>query len=125
MASSSSFHFTRDEISPKLLGAHIRARAYISKMTTYYALQAETYAKNNAAWTDRTANARTGLVAIGDNSQAATGHWHIDIGHSVNYGIWLETRFAGRYAIIVPTMEVIGPQYVRDAGRLYNEMFGV
>jgi hypothetical protein len=31
------------------------------------------------------------------------------VAHSVSYGIWLEVRFSGKYAIIKPTIDYIGP----------------
>jgi hypothetical protein len=38
--------------------------------------------------------------------------------HTVEYGIWLEIRWGGRYAIIVPTIEQLGPE-------IYEEMRGM
>jgi hypothetical protein len=61
------------------------------------------YAKQNAPWTDRTGNARAGLHTIVNIPPNPT-HWEIILAHSVPYGIWLEVRFSGRYAIIEPTI---------------------
>lgn len=63
----------------------------------------ETHARENAPWTDRTGDARGGLageVEVDGDTVRAT------LVHGVDYGIWLENRFNGRYAIIGPTMEV-------------------
>jgi hypothetical protein len=65
------------------------------------------YAKLNAPWTDRTGNARNGLAAQAYEDGDEVG---IVIYHQVPYGIWLEIRWAGEYAIINPTIDVMGPK---------------
>lgn len=61
----------------------------------------QNYARANAPWTDRTGNARQGLAA----KYSASGGIHvITVSHGVPYGVWLETKYAGRYAIIEPTV---------------------
>lgn len=63
--------------------------------------QGEAYMRNNASWTDRTGNARNGLratVVQGPDSVA------IVLFHSVPYGVFLEVRWGGKYAIIAPGM---------------------
>lgn len=66
----------------------------------------ERYMKENAPWEDRTGDARSGLVAEEFNEISTMG---ISLEHSVDYGIWLEVRWNGKYAIIIPTLEVMGP----------------
>jgi hypothetical protein len=66
------------------------------------------FAKPNAPWTDRTGNARSGLftkVNVIDKGAS----FEMIVAHSVSYGIWLEVRFSGKYAIIKPTIDYIGP----------------
>ena len=68
------------------------------------------YAQANAPWTDRTGNARKelqGVVVWNDNT-----HFTIFLGHGkeIYYGIWLEVRWGGRYAIILPTIHAFAPQ---------------
>jgi hypothetical protein len=69
--------------------------------TEFAATKGQGYAKANAKWTDQTGNARQGLRAIPIHE---TGRSTIVITHGVPYGIWLEVRFSGRYAIIGPTL---------------------
>lgn len=79
------------------------------------ATEAEAYMKSNASWTDQTGNARNGLktqVVVNKNSVAIILH------HSVPYGIWLEVRWSGRYAVIMPTIEVMAPRYMALVGKL-------
>lgn len=71
-----------------------------------YAPKVQSDARTNAPWTDRTSNARNGLMAQANNR--GTVH-EIVLFHSVPYGPWLEVRNSGRFRIIVPTIEKMGP----------------
>lgn len=62
----------------------------------------EAFAKTYATWKDRTGAARRGLSG---QAFADAGQVGASIVHTVDYGIWLENRFEGRYAIILLTQE--------------------
>jgi hypothetical protein len=64
------------------------------------------YAQENAPWSDRTGAARDGLTA--EYVEEGSNHV-IVLYHTVDYGIWLEVRNSGEYAIILPTIEHMGP----------------
>lgn len=64
----------------------------------------------NAPWEDRTGDARDGLGWSLDESLTAPT---VYLFHSVSYGVWLEVRWSGKYAIIVPTIEEFGPELIR------------
>lgn len=75
------------------------------------------YARKNAPWQDRTGDARAGLqsaVTLYNNSL------EVDLYHTVEYGLWLEVRWGGRYAIIIPTVETMGPRLLE----MWRGMFG-
>jgi hypothetical protein len=79
----------------------------IMSVMQYYAPQIESYAKANAPWTDQTGNARNGLAArAGREGQS----YYIVLYHQVPYGIWLEVKYDGRNAIIMPTLEEFLPK---------------
>lgn len=124
MTSQSGFSWQADQITPALKAAPRKGQAFLARTTTYHALRAEAYARIMARWTDRTGNARGGLTATADNSRSSSWHYEITLYHSVKYGIWLEVRFAGRYAIIRPTIRAEAPEYFRTAGEVLNKMFG-
>lgn len=66
------------------------------------AQQFQEEAKANAPWNDITGAARRGLVGhVQVNGYIVT----IVLSHTVEYGIWLEIRWEGKYAIIMPTLE--------------------
>ena len=70
----------------------------------------EQWAKQNAPWEDETGLAREKLQAVVVPEQ--NGSWSIWLGHGkdVYYGIWLEVRWGGRYAIVLPTIYHFAPQ---------------
>ena len=71
-------------------------------LADHFAAVLEAAAKANAPWTDRTAAARQGLTGLA--VKAATGVT-LYLFHTVFYGIFLELKNAGRYAVIMRTME--------------------
>lgn len=71
------------------------------------------YAQANAPWEDITGMARDGL---GVEIYEEGGELVLDLYHSVDYGIWLETIQNGRFATIMPTLEVFADQVFQEAG---------
>jgi hypothetical protein len=71
------------------------------------AADGQSYMRTNAPWTDRTSNARNGLFgkAVTKDDEYAIVYYH-----TMPYGIWLEVRFNGKYAIILPTLQQFGPR---------------
>lgn len=70
------------------------------------------YAREKAPWEDRTGDARRGLKGVvvhNDRDRVST----LYLGHTVQYGIYLETRWGGRFQIIMPTLRTIGPTLQR------------
>ena len=78
----------------------------------------EKEAKEDATWTDRTANARQTLHAFIEELSDETVRLYLS--HGMPYGIWLEVRFAGRYAIIWPTIE----RHLEDIRVMLQGIFG-
>jgi hypothetical protein len=86
----------------------------------YYDSRIEQYMKTNAPWTDRTGNARNGLRAQAGHKPFES-HW-VDLWHSMPYGIWLEVRFSGRYAIVIPSLVKFGPQIMGTLSKLFSRL---
>lgn len=108
------FDFTKTvpKFSDTLLGA---ITIYLSGQET----KVQNYARRNATWTDRTSNARNGLTAKYDGGR---DRHVIRLFHTVPYGIWLEVRWAGKYAIIVPTIEAEGQRIMKGLQGLITKM---
>lgn len=97
----------------------------LSALLEFESRDIESYMRQNASWTDQTGNARNGLFArpYGENVSAGTSlHMGINLFHTVPYGIYLETRFSGKYAIIVPTIHAKGPGVLEDARGLIGRL---
>jgi hypothetical protein len=83
----------------------------------YFAPILEAYAKENADWVDRTGNARQALH--GEAVELGRGTVAIYLIGGMDYQKWLELRFAGRYAIILPTMEA----HYAEVMKMLREVF--
>lgn len=79
----------------------------IAGVVDYQATQSEFFMKTNAPWTDRTGNARAGLFTA---TKKEGKKFFILLSHTAPYGIWLEVRWSGRYAIVVPALEDVVKQ---------------
>lgn len=87
--------------------------------TELHANSAEAWAKSNAPWEDQTSNARNGLKADAVHEKFKHA---IVIYHRVPYGIWLEVRWEGKYAIILPTVAHEGKEVMATLSGLFKAM---
>lgn len=99
-----------------------RVDGMVHAIMDYQSTKALSYMKVNAKWTDRTGNARNGLgTEVG---------WIPRVSHSIRlfhrmwYGIFLEVRWAGKYAIILPTIQQFGPDTMRLLEKLFRKLNG-
>lgn len=76
------------------------------------------YARSNAPWEDRTGDARGGLASefYGEAGQTVG----VVLYHTVDYGPWLEIRWGGKYAIIMPTVEAMGTKMLGTMQRMMD-----
>lgn len=85
----------------------------IDKALKQLAKEMADYMKSHRTWTDH-----PGVHQDAKDNLQAVVVWHdserfsIWLGHGkdVYYGIWLEVRWGGRYAIVLPTAQHFGPQ---------------
>jgi len=92
----------------------------VAGVMEYWDSRIEATMKVGATWTDRTGNARLGLRAVAGH-EPFVSHW-IDLFHSVSYGIWLEVRWAGKYAIVIPTLITAGPKVMGTLNKLFARL---
>lgn len=95
-----------DTLTPRMAVFHVVMQEVFEELVEQAAQEVEEYAKVNAPWGDRTGDAREGLTA---EAQTDANTLAIILYHTVDYGIWLEIRNGGEYAIILPTIEHMGP----------------
>lgn len=86
----------------------------------------EEHMKHNAPWTDRTTNARNGLSATAQKSanSVAASTFAIVLSHSVDYGIYLETKPTneGGRPIIMPTIEMYAPKVMKTLSKILDRL---
>lgn len=89
----------------------------VGNVMYFEAQNAQNRMRSEAPWTDRTANARQGLFA---RSGKAEGRYYIVLYHTVPYGIWLEIKNSGRYAIIEPSLQPTGHEVMLSLRSLFR-----
>lgn len=117
---SDSFAFDNKELRANIKAVSDKVDSYIHGVFDYASDLTVAYAKTNAPWRDRTGAARAGLrtEAFWVPQKSHT----LVLFHSVLYGIWLEVRFAGKYAIINPTIQVMGPKVMSLLQGLFRRL---
>lgn len=110
----SGIHF-EGNLTANLKAFPVHVNRSILAAAEYVAPLAEGHMKTNAPWTDQTGAARNGLHAKVQSTPVTIG---IVLYHSVPYGVFLEVRWDGRYAIIVPTIQEFGPIFLATIAKL-------
>lgn len=106
-----------DEVIRNLRDWAERRRAAVIALAQDWAGTLEARTKQNAPWRDRTGNARNGLtgsVAVSRNEVK------IALGHSVDYGVFLELARDGKYAILKPTLDAAVSEIYETYERLWK-----
>lgn len=115
------FLLESDTLTPGIRGIPAFVDRIVGTTMRYYEPQVESHAKLNAPWTDRTTNARNGLIA--SSGKEGDSHY-IVLAHQVPYGIWLEVRWGGKYSIIMPTVDVYGPKVMGTIQKILDRYKG-
>lgn len=103
-----------DSLTPGLAAYGMYMMSRIHSAMRAWGADAVDQMKTGAPWQDRTGDARSGL---GWSLEEDWVRPKVFLFHSVTYGQWLELRWSGQYAIIIPTMESFGPElinYIED-----------
>jgi hypothetical protein len=100
----------KDTITPKLAILDDRILDAVAIIFEHFAMVGENEMKTGARWTDRTGVARSGLVSESDREGT---EFTLNFASLASYGIWLEIRWSGKYAIVGPVMQSIGPRLAR------------
>lgn len=108
-----------DSLANSIREGNERVMNKVYSVLEYQTPNVENHAKQNAPWQDQTGNARQGLRAQTFREDANMG---IVLYHQVPYGLWLEIANAGKYAIIDPTIETMGPQVMASLERILEQI---
>lgn len=106
-----------NEVKKNLQAWADRQRAAVIALANTWAGQLEGRAKAAAPWTDRTGNARNGLFG---STEVKGNEVKIRLGHSMEYGIFLELANDGRFAVLKKTVDAAIPEISRDYKKLWE-----
>lgn len=112
--------FTKDSLTPNLNKLMPTLNRNIYQVMRFHAPSLEAKAKTDATWTDRTSNARSSLNA--SVQVYGTHTYALVLAGGVPYQIWLEVRWAGKYAIIMPTVRAYAPVVLASFTKLLERM---
>lgn len=113
------FYWTSENLFKNTKTFPVKLHRAITSAVEYQATKSESAMRSGAPWNDQTGAARSGLHTETSHS----GHSHtIIFAHSVSYGIWLEVRFSGRYAIILPSVQSGGQELMALLGNLLGRL---
>lgn len=119
MASQPSFEFKPGSLKVNLRNFDGDMNALVAGVVDFQSQKAVAWMKTNAKWKDRTGNARQTLS--GHAAHAAT--WHeIKLYGGMPYQIWLEVRWAGRYAVIGSAVKHQGMALMSRLQGLVNKL---
>lgn len=113
---SNGIVWTSDTLTPGMAGFAVAMHEGLEEIMEQMAEEVQGYAQQNAPWEDDTGDAREGLTA---EAESSIGEAVIILYHTVDYGIWLEVRNSGEYAIIIPTIEQMGPAVMAQVETLF------
>jgi len=120
---SANIRWTSNTIRQGMVSYKDKVRAALVSVAQYWQVVFERYAKEEAPWTDRTANARQSLHTWIEQISDDTVHLYLS--HGMDYGVYLEAMgsengHAGRYAIIWPTIEA----HLSQIAKMLKGIFG-
>lgn len=95
------------QLLKRLENAEPKSRVAIKMFAQEGAKKFENYAKINRPWTDRTGHARQRLVGW---VEMFPNKVRINIGHGVDYGVYLELAHEKRFAILQPTVNALSKE---------------
>lgn len=123
MASSFTWDLSKFE-NPKKM--ELKLQRALFGVVKYWDGRVETHMKHNAPWKDRTTNARNGLFAVARKSAArlAASTFAIVLGHTVDYGIYLEAKpeKEGGRPIVWPTIVLYAPKVMKTLTKILDRM---
>lgn len=112
-------YFEVDTLTEGLANFQFKTMDRMSEIAVEFAGELLDYARQNAPWNDRTGDARGGLSS---EVTAENESLEIQLYHTVTYGIWLEIRWGGKYAIIIPTVEQKGAELFDRMDNILGEI---
>lgn len=120
-----------DDIGQNIIEMGLKLHVGVSAILKYEATEGQNFMRTNAQWTDQTGNARQGLFGRAYTEGAAGGGvarksaYVIVLYHTMPYGVFLETRWSGKYRIIEPAVQHVGNNVMQSINGLVGRLKGV
>jgi hypothetical protein len=112
--------FTANTLSPNLKKLPQILDRNFFQIMRFHEPQLQSAARHDAPWRDRSGNARTGLTARAVQPKELV--YELYLFHKVKYGIWLEIRWSGKYANIMPTIKWYAPKVKASYNKLLDRL---
>ena len=116
---ASSFSFNMGDLEKGLSLLEDRAKIAVKIKVSQASQELKSYAQIKAPWTDRTGQARRMIDSY--FYELSTSGYRIVLAHGVDYGIWLELANEKKYAIIQPTINIVGVQKIMPSFEKFLE----
>ena len=114
------FEYSQSTLANGLNRMSDKLGAVVLMYSSTKAVELESKMKKNRPWTDRTGMAKATLNA--KVSQPTPSTIRITLAHGVDYGIDLEMKHGGNYAIVGPTVREEGPRLISDLNGLMQKL---
>ena len=107
-----------ENVIGNLKGCEEEMREALNALGMQTAAQMESYAKENAPWTDQTGHARQGLFG---EALEEDGKLKLRIAHTMDYGAYLELSRKGKRPILEPTAQKFAPEFFEAVKELLSK----
>lgn len=108
--------FLKDSLTPNLKRFDAQVQRGVNQVLFFHEPRLRSHARKAAPWEDDTGNARNGLST--EVGELSPGRHYLKLFHRVPYGIWLEIIQQGKYSIIMPSINLFGPQVMASLTKL-------
>ncbi len=121
MAYAKNFDFDGGSLMRNLATFEEKAQDFLDADIDVHAVEGEVALKTRAPWRDRTTNARRGLWARSENMKR-NGRYSISMGHTEEYGIYLEESNDGRFQVVMPVLLATARSFMRSLEHMFAQM---
>lgn len=117
---SRNFTFDQGSLGRNLDTFDEKVHEFIKRDLEVTASRAEVVLKTHAPWKDRTGEARQGLWC--DPWWDNAGNYSILMGHTVDYGIYLEESWGGKFQVVMPVLVSVARGFMESLIGMLNQL---
>ncbi|WP_250673536.1 hypothetical protein LZ906_007840 [Paraclostridium ghonii] len=113
----SSFNLDMSDIIKNIVKEQSKNMEALGVHGDRVAKEMESYAKSHIPWNDKDSDAKDKITG---QSQNLGNKVRCSISHGVDYGIYLEMCNEGKYSILKPTIDAVGPKAVKGLEKIFK-----